>query len=65
MAQELDATKLGKQAIIHTPRGMMVDYGRLGGVNLAAVATVHKEQQRLSQQVQQLRKQMLSMKKDK
>lgn len=57
MAQELEKTELGKQAVIDTPRGKMVNYGRLGGVNLAAVATVYKETQRLQLQVDQLRKQ--------
>ncbi len=63
MAQELQKTELGKQAVIETPRGLMVDYARLGGVNLAAVAVVHKEQTimqreqaKLQRQVDQLRK---------
>ena len=57
MAQELEQTDLGKQAVIETPRGKMVDYARLGGVNLAAVAVVHREQQRLQDQLDDLRKQ--------
>ncbi len=56
MAQELEQTELGKQAVIETPRGKMVDYARLGGVNLAAVAVVHKEQERLQSQFDQMRK---------
>lgn len=56
MAQELEATELGKQAVIDTPRGKMVNYGRLGAVNLAAVSVVHREQQKLQEQVNQLRK---------
>lgn len=56
MAQELEATELGKQAVINTPRGKMVDYARLGGVNLAAVSVVHREQQKLQAQMEQLRK---------
>jgi hypothetical protein len=58
MAQELQKTELGKQAVIQTPRGLMVDYGRLGGVNLAAVSVVHREQQRLAAQVERLRGEM-------
>lgn len=56
MAQELEQTELGKQAVIDTPRGKMVDYGRLGGVNLAAVSVVHRETQRLSAKVNELHK---------
>jgi hypothetical protein len=55
MAQELQKTELGKQAVIETPRGLMVNYGRLGGVTLAAVSVVHREQQKLAQQVEWLR----------
>ena len=56
MAQELEKSELGKQAVIDTPRGKMVDYGRLGGVNLAAVSVVHREQQKLQKQIDQLRR---------
>lgn len=55
MAQELERTDLGKQAVINTPRGKMVDYARLGGVNLAAVSVVHREQERLRKEVDALR----------
>lgn len=66
MAQELEKTELGKQAVIDTPRGKMVNYPRLGAVNLAAVSVVHKENVRLQEQVDNLRKQFkLIMKKDK
>jgi hypothetical protein len=58
MAQELQKTELGKQAVIETPRGLMVDYGRLGGVNLAAVSVVHREQQKLAAQVAKMRSEM-------
>lgn len=57
MAQELEATELGKQAVIDTPRGKMVNYGRLGGVNLAASAVLYKEQERIKSQLNQLQKQ--------
>ena len=56
MAQELEKTELGKQAVIETPRGKMVNYPRLGAVNLAAVSVVHKETVRLQEQINQLRK---------
>ncbi len=55
MAQELERTELGKQAVIDTPEGKKVDYARLGGVNLAAVSVVHREQEKLRAQVEQLR----------
>jgi hypothetical protein len=58
MAQELEKTELGKQAVINTPRGKMVDYARLGGVNLAAASVLHREQKRLAAQVEQLRADM-------
>lgn len=56
MAQELEKTELGKQAVINTPRGKMVDYGRLSGVNLAASSVLHKEQQKLQAQITALAK---------
>lgn len=65
MAQELEKTELGKQAVIDTPQGKMVNYGRLTGVNLAAVSVVHREQQRLQDQVSQLRKQVNILKRSK
>lgn len=58
MAQELEKTELGKQAVIETPRGKMVNYGRLSAVNLAAVSVVHREQQKLEKQIIQLRKEL-------
>lgn len=56
MAQELEQTELGKSAVIETPRGKMVDYARLGGIGLAASAVLYREQQRLQDQVNELRK---------
>jgi len=57
MAQELEKTEIGKSAVIETPRGKMVDYARLGGVNLAAVSVVHREVSQLQSAVNKLRKQ--------
>jgi hypothetical protein len=42
MAQELEDTELGKSAVIQTPNGKMVDYGKLGGVMLAAQAYLNE-----------------------
>jgi hypothetical protein len=36
MAQDLEKTEIGKQAVIDTPEGKMVDYGKLGGAMLAS-----------------------------
>jgi hypothetical protein len=35
MAQDLEKSKIGKQAVIDTPEGKMVDYGKLSGAMLA------------------------------
>jgi hypothetical protein len=56
MAQELERTDLGKSAVLDTPRGKMVDYGRLGGINLAAVSVVHRELEKVKAQVEALRR---------
>ena len=42
MAQELEKTDVGKSAIIETKAGKMVDYGRLGGIQLAALSYLNK-----------------------
>lgn len=42
MAQELEKTELGKQAVIETPRGKMVNYQRLSGLQLAAIAMLNE-----------------------
>lgn len=36
MAQDLEKTELGAQAVMDTPEGKMVDYGKLGGAMLAS-----------------------------
>ena len=36
MAQDLEKTELGAQAVVDTPDGKMVDYGKLGGAMLAS-----------------------------
>lgn len=41
MAQELEATDLGKSAVVDTPEGKAVDYGRIAAVQLAATADIH------------------------
>ena len=42
MAQELEKTELGKDMVIDTPEGKMVDYGRGMGVALSALADINK-----------------------
>lgn len=58
MAQELERTKLGKQAVVETPEGKMVDYRRLGGVNLAASSVLYQEQEKMKKQIDELQKQL-------
>ena len=55
MAQELERTKLGKQAVVETPNGKAVDYQRLGGVNLAALSVINRQQQRMQAQLDEMR----------
>lgn len=47
MAQELERTDLGRSAVIETPNGKMVDYGKLGGVMLAAQAYLNSRLEEL------------------
>ncbi len=42
MAQELEKSELGKQMVIDTPKGKMVDYGKGFGTILAAQAVLNK-----------------------
>lgn len=42
MAQELEKSELGKSAVLDTPDGKMVDYGRVAGAHLAASALMNK-----------------------
>jgi hypothetical protein len=42
MAQALEKTAAGKQAIIETPEGKAVNFGKLGGPLTAAVARLHE-----------------------
>ncbi len=41
MAQEIEKTKLGKDMVLDTPEGKVVDYGRAGGVMLASAAMLN------------------------
>jgi len=50
MAQELEKTDVGKSAVVDTPEGKMVNYGRLGGITLAAVAMINKRLDHIEQQ---------------
>jgi len=55
MAQELEQTPMGKETVIETPRGKMVNTGRLTLVNTAALGVLHNEQQKLKAEIQSLR----------
>lgn len=47
MAQDLEATRAGRRAVIDTPRGKMVDYGQLAPVLTAALGRVAERVERL------------------
>jgi hypothetical protein len=57
MAQELERTELGKQAVIDTPRGKMVNYPRLGAVNLAGLSVLNQETKKLQEKYDRLQSQ--------
>lgn len=42
MAQDIEKTELGKDMVIDTPEGKMVDYSRAAGTLLAAQSNLHK-----------------------
>lgn len=42
MAQELEKTELGKQMVVDTPEGKVVDYGKGFGTMLASMATLNE-----------------------
>lgn len=50
MAQELEKTPVGKQAVINTPKGKVVDYARLASVMLAGMVMMHNEIKELKMQ---------------
>lgn len=41
MAQDLEKTEVGKQAVINTPKGKMVDYGKLGPTMLSSLVELN------------------------
>ena len=47
MAQELEKTKLGKDLVIDTPEGKMVDYGKGFGLMLSAMANISQRLDRI------------------
>lgn len=42
MAQDLEKSELGKTAVMETPNGKMVNYGKLGAINLAGLAMLNE-----------------------
>lgn len=42
MAQDLENTEVGKQAVIDTPRGKIVDYNKLGPTMLSSLVDINK-----------------------
>jgi hypothetical protein len=47
MAQDLEKTEIGKQAVIDTPRGKMVDYGKLGPTMLSSLVELNERLKKL------------------
>jgi hypothetical protein len=56
MAQELEKTTIGKSAVIDTPRGKMVDYARIMGATLSAVAIHHQDIKDVQKTLEYLKK---------
>lgn len=51
MAQELLKSEVGRSAVIETPEGLAVDYGRLIGADLAATAYLNKRINQLEEKL--------------
>lgn len=55
MAQELEKTPIGKQAVIETPKGKMVDYARLASVMLAGQVLQNQQIKELKLEIRKLK----------
>lgn len=55
MAQELEKTGIGKQAVVETPKGKMVDYARLASVMLAGQVMQNQQIKHLRMDVKELK----------
>jgi len=63
MAQDLEkAGPIGKSAVLDTPRGKMVDNGRLVATMLPAVAMHHQDIKKMSKAIEDLKKSVQSKK---
>jgi hypothetical protein len=49
MAQDLEATELGKSAVIETPAGKMVDYGKLCGLMFTQLVLLTKKLEQMKE----------------
>ena len=56
MAQELEKTHIGKQAVIETKDGKAVDYARLAQVHLASTSMLNKKIKQLEVQINMMNK---------
>jgi hypothetical protein len=56
MAQQLEQTTIGKSAVIDTPRGKMVDSGRLVMASLSALALHHQDLKEINKTLDYLKK---------
>jgi hypothetical protein len=55
MAQELEKTGIGKQAVVETPKGKMVDYARLASVMLAGQVLQNEQIKQLRMEIKDLK----------
>lgn len=55
MAQELEKTGIGKQAVVDTPKGKMVDYGRLASIMLAGQVLQNQQIKQLRMEIKDLK----------
>ncbi len=65
MAQEFEKSKLGKDAVVETPEGLkMVNYGRIAGVQTAALALLNHKYNELEKRFNEKLNDRLSKKKN-
>ena len=53
MAQDLEKTPIGRQLVVDTPEGKMIDYGKAGGVMMASQAMLNERLSQLEDEMAQ------------
>jgi hypothetical protein len=53
MAQDLEKTPIGKELVVDTPEGKMIDYGKAGGVMMASQAMLNDRLRELEKEMAQ------------